>query len=133
MRSVELPPELRVGQGYGKVSWAARTIFEEYTGWFQRRSSADLYGVDPALATAALAKELGAEAVLRKANLAFESGDIPTALRLAEAVLAHEDHLEAKQLMATLHEKLLETGSESFWEHGWLKAEAERWKASTQS
>ena len=133
MRSIELPPELRVGQGYGKVSWAARTIFEEYSGWFQRRSTADLYPVDPALATAVLAKELGAEAVLRRARLAFDSGDYPTALRLAEAVLAHEDHLEAKQLMAMLHEKLLETGSESFWEHGWLRAEAERWKASIKS
>ena len=42
MRSIELPPALRVGQGYGKVSWAARTIFESYTGWFQRRSTAAL-------------------------------------------------------------------------------------------
>ena len=27
MSEIELPPELRVGQGYGKVTWAARTIW----------------------------------------------------------------------------------------------------------
>ncbi|MDG2050208.1 MAG: alkyl sulfatase dimerization domain-containing protein [Myxococcota bacterium] len=133
MRSVELPRELRVGQGYGKVSWAARTIFEEYTGWFQRRSTADLYPVDPALATATLAAELGSKAVMDRAQQAFESGDVPTAIRLAEAILAQEDHLEAKKLMAASHQKLLETGSESFWEHGWLRAEAKRWNAETES
>ena len=129
MRSVELPPELRVGQGYGKVSWAARTIFEEYTGWFQRRSSADLYAVDPALSTQILASQLDPDAVLKLAQKNLDSGDVPTAIRIAEALLANQDHLGAKKLMLTAHEKLLEQGSESFWEYGWLLSEASRWKS----
>ena len=126
MRSVELPPELRVGQGYGKVSWAARTFFEEYTGWFQRRSTAELYGADPADATVALASELGADAVLEIAQRKMADGEIPTAIRLAAAVLQQGESREATQLLLDATEKLLETGSESFWEHGWLVHEIER-------
>jgi len=47
MREVQLPAALRVGQGYGKVSWAVRTIFESYTGWFQRRATSELYADAP--------------------------------------------------------------------------------------
>ena len=34
---IELPAELRVGQGYGKVPWAVRTLWESYVGWFKLR------------------------------------------------------------------------------------------------
>ena len=30
MREITLPPELDVGQGYGKVSWSVRAIWENY-------------------------------------------------------------------------------------------------------
>ena len=35
MRDISLPPELEVGQGYGKVSWSVRAIWENYAGWFK--------------------------------------------------------------------------------------------------
>src|SRR5207247_3766583 len=54
MREVALPAHLRVGQGYGKVSWAVRTIFEAYTGWFQRRATSELYADAPDAASADL-------------------------------------------------------------------------------
>jgi alkyl sulfatase BDS1-like metallo-beta-lactamase superfamily hydrolase len=130
MRNVSLPPELRVGQGYGKIEWAARTIFEEYTGWFQRRSTADLYAVDPAEATAALAARLPSEEGVGLARDRLAGGDAPTAIRLAEAVLANGEDRSAMQLMLDAHEALLETGDESFWESGWLRAQIERWRAA---
>lgn len=133
MRSIELPPELRVGQGYGKVSWAARTFFEEYTGWFQRRSTAELYGADPADATVALARELGADTVLEIAQRKMADGEIPTAIRLAEAVLQQGESRAATQLLLDATEKLLETGSESFWEHGWLVHEIQRLRGILES
>mgnify|MGYP003342967466 CR=1 FL=1 len=43
MREIELPTELRVGQGYGKVAWAVRTIWETYIGWFKFASTTELY------------------------------------------------------------------------------------------
>jgi alkyl sulfatase BDS1-like metallo-beta-lactamase superfamily hydrolase len=128
MRKVSLPPELRVGQGYGKVEWAARTIFEAYTGWFQRRSTAELYAAAPADATAALAGLLPADEVLGLARDRLAGGDAPTAIRLAEAVLAHREDRDAMQLMLDAHEALLETGDESFWESGWLRAQIGRWR-----
>ena len=36
MREIE-SPELRVGQGYGKVSWAVRTLWESYVAGFKLR------------------------------------------------------------------------------------------------
>ena len=128
MRSVSLPAELRVGQGYGKIEWAARTIFEAYTGWFQRRSTAELYASDPADATAALAKLLAADDVIGLARERLANGDGPTAIRLAEAVLASEEHRGAMEVMLDAHETLLETGDESFWESGWLRPQIARWR-----
>jgi hypothetical protein len=32
MREVTLPPELEVGEGYGKVSWSVRAIREHHAG-----------------------------------------------------------------------------------------------------
>jgi alkyl sulfatase BDS1-like metallo-beta-lactamase superfamily hydrolase len=126
MRSVELPPELRVGQGYGKVSWGARTIFEAYTGWFQRRSTAELYGADPADATATLARLLEPAAVRDAATAKLEAGDPATAIRIIEALLAdsgqaHHDDPAATEILLEAHEQLLIEGDESFWESGWLR------------
>lgn len=119
MRRVELPPELRVGQGYGKVSWAARTIFEAYTGWFQRRSTAELYASDPADATAALAALLDPAEVLAAARTRLEAGDAATAIRIAESISGAEGTVA---LLVDAHERLLaDGGDESFWESGWLR------------
>jgi alkyl sulfatase BDS1-like metallo-beta-lactamase superfamily hydrolase len=131
MREISLPPEIRVGQGYGKIDWAARTIFEEYTGWFHRRSSAELYGSDPNVASAELAELAGVERVVERARAVFDEGDVPTALRLAESALAIEpEHAGAIALMADGNQALLDAGGDvSFWEHGWLAHEAAHWRA----
>lgn len=34
MREIKLPPELDVGEGYGKISWSVRGMYESYAGWF---------------------------------------------------------------------------------------------------
>ena len=131
MREVELPARLRVGQGYGKVSWGVRTIWEAYTGWFQRRSTAELYAAAPEEVLAELAELAGAEPVLDRARARLGAGDAPMAIRLAEAVLARDPkRAEAARLMVEAHQALLESGGdESFWEHGWLRHELERWRA----
>ena len=134
MRETELPPGLRVGQGYGKIEWGARTIWEEYTGWFQRGASADLYGTDPSEASADLAALAGTDRVLERARARLTGGDAPTAIRLAEAVLAADpDDRNAAALMAFAHQALLESGGDvSFWENGWLESEAARWRAKAE-
>jgi alkyl sulfatase BDS1-like metallo-beta-lactamase superfamily hydrolase len=34
MEEIKLPPELEVGEGYGKISWSVRGMYESYVGWF---------------------------------------------------------------------------------------------------
>jgi len=130
MERVSLPPQLRVGQGYGKVAWGARTIFEAYTGWFPRRSTADLYAADPMDAAAALAGRLDPGDAVALARERLAAGETATALRIAEAVLANGEHRGAIELLLVAHETLLETGDESFWESGWLRHQIARWRAA---
>jgi alkyl sulfatase BDS1-like metallo-beta-lactamase superfamily hydrolase len=130
MREVELPPRLRVGQGYGKVAWGVRTIWESYTGWFRRRSTAELYPADPVEACAELAELAGQKPTLDLARARLAAGQPVLAIQLAEAVLARtpEDRAAAA-LMVEAHEALLAAGGdESFWESGWLRHQIERWR-----
>ena len=34
MKTIKLPPELEIGEGYGAVAWTVRGIYEGYLGWF---------------------------------------------------------------------------------------------------
>ena len=34
MAEIKLPPELDVGEGYGKIAWSVRGIYDGYAGWF---------------------------------------------------------------------------------------------------
>jgi len=131
MGEIALPDHLRVGQGYGKIQWAARTIWESYTGWYTRESTADLYPASPAVAAADLATLAGADPVVAQGRARLEAGDAATAIRLAEAALAVDgDHQGAAALMYDAHRHLLENGGDvSFWENGWLETEAARWRA----
>ena len=111
MREVQLPAALRVGQGYGKVSWAVRTIFESYTGWFQRRATSELYAAAPEAALADLVELAGAKVVLDRARGRLAAGDPLRALALAEAAAAAEPaSRDAAQLLVEVHEALLARG-----------------------
>ena len=71
MREITLPPELEVGQGYGKVSWSVRAIWETYAGWFQHRSTTELYGASPDVVSADLVELAGGpDAVAERAACA---------------------------------------------------------------
>jgi alkyl sulfatase BDS1-like metallo-beta-lactamase superfamily hydrolase len=134
MRDVELPPRLRVGQGYGKVSWAVRTIFESYTGWFQRRATSELYAQAPETALADLAQLAGVKVVIDHARGRLAAGDLQRALALAEAAASAEPaSREAAQLLVEVHEALLAAGGEvNFWESGWLHHQAARFRKVAQ-
>jgi glyoxylase-like metal-dependent hydrolase (beta-lactamase superfamily II) len=114
MRDIELPPELRVGQGYGRVPWAVRTFWESYVGWFRLQSSTELYPVDAREAVADLASLLGPEAVVERARQKLADGEPVLALLLAEAVDDAEVAREAQ-------EALLAQDGDNFWLGGWLR------------
>lgn len=129
MREIELPPELRVGQGYGKVAWAVRTFWEAYVGWFKLRSTTELYPDPVPAAMAELVDAAGPDAALDRAERALARGEAVVAIRLGEAVEAAEpDHPRLAPLMATAHRHLYDNGGdESFWEEGWLRTQIRRW------
>ncbi|MCB0993446.1 MAG: hypothetical protein KDB21_00045, partial [Acidimicrobiales bacterium] len=129
MREIALPPELRVGQGYGKVSWAVRTLWESYVGWFKLQSTTEMYPDPAPAALAELVDALGADATLDRAEAALERGDAPVAISLGEAVAATTpDDPRLRRLMAAAHQYLLDNGGDvSFWESGWLRTELARW------
>jgi alkyl sulfatase BDS1-like metallo-beta-lactamase superfamily hydrolase len=129
MEKIQLPPELRVGQGYGKVSWAVRTFWEEYVGWFKLESTTEFY---PDSAPAALAELLaltGTDAALDRAEAALARGNAPLAIKLGEAIAQVEpENIRLRALMAGAHQYLIDNGGdESFWESGWLRTERARW------
>ncbi len=129
MEQITLPTELRVGQGYGKVSWAVRTLWESYVGWFKLQSTTELYPDSAHRALAELAEAAGTEATLSRAEGALARGDAPLAIRLAETIMVAEpDSPRARAVLVAAHRRLLDEGGDtSFWENGWLRTQLERW------
>jgi alkyl sulfatase BDS1-like metallo-beta-lactamase superfamily hydrolase len=130
MREIQLPPELRVGQGYGKVSWGVRTLWESYIGWFRLQSTTELYPDSSAAALAELLEVVGTDTAIARAQGALASGDAVLAIRLGEAIAASGDDARVKPLMIAAHQHLLAHGGDvSFWENGWLVDQIKQWEA----
>jgi alkyl sulfatase BDS1-like metallo-beta-lactamase superfamily hydrolase len=121
MREIRLPAHLDVGEGYGRVAWSARAIWEQYQGWFHGRSTTELYdtpywAASPELVALAGGPGRVAEAALRKAETAPLE-----ALHLAEAALAADaKHAGALRASLAAHRRLLR-GTTNFWETRWLE------------
>ena len=79
MREIALPAEYEVGQGYGKVAWDVRAIWENYSGWFHHRSTTELYPVGFDAVTADVVELAGADALVQRARGAPRRG--PAAAR----------------------------------------------------
>lgn len=132
MREVQLPPELYVGQGYGKVSWAVRTIWEQYMGWFKAQATSELYPTQPREVYPELVVLAGPEAVVARGRSKLDGGDPEAAMILAEAALAHSPRApEALRLARDANQALLErSGDGNFWEVGWLRTQIRRLEAA---
>ena len=118
MREVTLPAEYEVGQGYGKVAWDVRAVWENYSGWFHHRSTTELYPVGFDAVTADVVELAGAEAIVERARAHLHADRPVHAIHLAELVPA--DHPAAQAVLRKAHEMLL-AGSSNFWESAWLK------------
>jgi len=110
MRTIELPPELEISQGHGKVSWNVRAIWELLAGWFYYEDIADLYTV-PAKEVYPDLVELagGTKAIVKRARKRFEQGKELKALRLLDvAKAAGPEGRKALQLRLEIFEGMLE-------------------------
>ena len=127
MAEISLPEHLQVGEGYGKVSWDVRAIWENYSGWFHHRSTTELYPVGAEAVSADLVELAGADAITARARQHLDAGRTLHAIHLAETVTgAQADHGEARAILHEAHQQLL-ADSVNFWERAWLTAQIERY------
>jgi alkyl sulfatase BDS1-like metallo-beta-lactamase superfamily hydrolase len=134
MREIRLPAELEVGEGYGKVSWSVRAIWENYAGWFHQRSTTELYAL-PATSVHADLVELagGADALAGRAKQKLADGAPVEAIHLAEiAVSATPHHTMALETLIAAHERL-ETESGNFWLTQWLRKQVRALRATLEA
>ncbi|WP_293385342.1 alkyl sulfatase dimerization domain-containing protein [Phenylobacterium sp.] len=129
MRSVKLPPELDVGEGYGAVSWSVRGVYEGYAGWFDG-DPATMYATSPGEAAAELVRIAGGAGPVAARAQAVAASDPALALRLTSAALAVEPrNAAALAVRKTALEALLKASKNSN-ESGWLHAGLARVEAA---
>ncbi len=120
MREVKVPERLDVGEGYGQTSWNVRAIWEMYAGWFQHRSTTELYGVAPDSVAPDVVRAAGADALVNAARAHVTAGRPVQALHLTDLVLkAESDHPGARAVAADAHAALL-GDTDNFWKKAWL-------------
>jgi alkyl sulfatase BDS1-like metallo-beta-lactamase superfamily hydrolase len=90
MKEIQLPPELELTQEHGKVSWAVKSIWEYYMGWFHFESTTELFPVPARDVYAEVAAMAGNETLVTAAQAHFQQGEPEKALHLLEMVLAAE-------------------------------------------
>ncbi len=120
MREIKLPANLEVGEGYGRLTWSIRGIYEGYGGWFDG-NPATMYDVPSSSAFPDLVKLAGGPD--KVAQLAMErvaSGELVVALHLTDAALAADPaHTKALEVRLQALQKLREQSHNSN-ESGWL-------------
>ncbi len=127
MREIALPEALKIGEFHGKVSWAVKTIWEEYSGWFHYEDgTTELYGVPRSSVNADLAELAGGAARIAERAKAKLDEDKPLeALHLVDIALG-ADPDEAGALAVKKHAcqlLLARSGGQNLSETMWLRAE----------
>jgi alkyl sulfatase BDS1-like metallo-beta-lactamase superfamily hydrolase len=120
MSEIKLPRDLDVGEGYGKLSWSIRGIYEGYVGWFD---------LDPATMYEAPASSIypelvemagGAGAVAKLAAIKLGAGDPVEALKLASAALVASPGNRAALEIRLSALEILRDRCRNSNERGWL-------------
>jgi alkyl sulfatase BDS1-like metallo-beta-lactamase superfamily hydrolase len=126
MREIQLPEALRVGEPHGKLPWMVRSIWEEYSGWFQYDTTTSLYGVPRRSIDADLAELAGgAPALAARARQKLEQGKPLEAIHLLDIALG-ADPTEVNALSAmkeALNALLKASGMTNLSETMWLRSE----------
>lgn len=130
MREVRLPDNVSLGEGYGKVAWDVRAIWEGYAGWFHARATSELYPLEPTAASAELVELAGGVGVVVHAvERHLADANPQRALALIEhATAAAPTDAEVLRASISVHEALFaEHVAEhpddftNFWLVGWLR------------
>ena len=127
MRDVQLPPDLALSQGHGKVSWNVRSIWEHYSTWFHFESTTELYPVQIRELYPEIAELAGGpEPLVARARQSLEAGELEAALHWVELGLAgHPSHADLLQARLAALNQLLDRAykqGSNYSETGWLKS-----------
>jgi alkyl sulfatase BDS1-like metallo-beta-lactamase superfamily hydrolase len=126
MREVKLPETLQIGEFHGKVSWAVRAIWAEYSGWFHYDTTTALYGVPRSAVHSDLAQLAGGAAALaQRARQKLDAGQPLEAMHLLDIALDAEPSSAAALAVkkAALQTLLRQSGGTNLSETMWLKSE----------
>lgn len=106
---------------YGSVSHNVKAIYQRYLGWYDG-NPAHLWQHPPGAAGARYVEALGGiEATVAKAQQFADRGDLRFAAELAShAVFADPDHAEAKDLLASVFERLGYGSENATWRNCFL-------------
>ncbi|WP_062261781.1 alkyl sulfatase dimerization domain-containing protein [Endozoicomonas arenosclerae] len=126
MKEISIPPEIEVGQGYGKVSWGVRAIWEHYAGWFHHQSTTELYDVPQSSVYGDLVELAGGiEVLVDRAQQKVLEGRYEEALHLLDIAFSKDDNEEALSTAVEIHQKL-KLYSENFWLTSWLENQVDQ-------
>ena len=139
MCTIRLPEELVITEFHGKVSWAVRTIWEEYSGWFHMDSTTSIYGIPRSSVNADLVELAGGASVIAQRAQEKNAAGLPLeALHLTDIALSdqpnHQQTLREKK--DALEQLLQQSGqinmSETMWLRGQINSVSELLVATTR-
>ncbi len=133
MREITLPEDIAIDEHHGKVSWAVRTIWEEYSGWFHMDYTTSLYAVPRSSVDTDLVELAGGVPALADRAKAKLADQKPLeALHLLEVALGAEPSNTAALAVqqSVLQTLLQQSGGSNMSEVMWLKAQLTRIEAA---
>jgi alkyl sulfatase BDS1-like metallo-beta-lactamase superfamily hydrolase len=126
MRDARLPEQLVIGEYHGKLSWAVKTIWDQYAGWFHYEDgTTELYGVPRSAINADIVALAGADALADRAAAHLAENRPLEAIHLTDIILsARPDHRATLETRKAAHERLLsDSTAGNLSETMWLRSE----------
>ena len=122
--AIALPSDLIPRDGRSPPHWIARSVWEEYAGWFRQERTSELYPTPPSAAWPEVVAMAGGAAVLvQRAREHLDAGKAELALHLIEmAVVAEPQNREVREAeLAVYHVLMDRTEGRIFDLLGWLE------------
>lgn len=127
MREFAFPEALKIGDFHGKASWAVKSIWREYAGWFHYEDgTTELYGVPRSSVDADLAELAGgADKLAERAKARLDADQPLEALHLVAVALGAQPGNRAALLVKKGATSLLleQSGQSNLSETMWLRSE----------
>lgn len=127
MREFAFPEDIRIGDFHGKASWAVKSIWREYSGWFHYEDgTTELYGVPRSSVDKDIVELAGgADRLADRARARLDAGEPLEALHLVAVALgADPGNRPALTVKRDASQLLLErSGQSNLSETMWLRSE----------